>query len=153
KNLYLTKRFFIAGGVAVVLFIFSFAFEPLLLLSKLTLAAFAAFFITDLFLLFNPSIAVNCSRITPRMISLGDENEIGISIENKSRLPLKVELVDEIPEQFQKRNFGLKFRLDAADKKKFHYSLRPVARGEYIFENINIYLSSVIGLTQRRMVF
>jgi len=152
-NLYLTKRFFFCGGIVVVAFVFSFAFTVLLTAAKILLIGFFIFFILDARWLFSKSVKINCSRAVSKLMSLGDDNSVRISIDNKSARDLDVTLVDEIPMQFQKRDFAMQFRLVAGEKKIIRYGLRPVRRGEYAFGNINAYLASVIGLIQRRMIF
>ena len=150
KNLYLTKRFFFAGAGVVIVFVFSFAVPAFFIAAQTLLPAFVIFFMLDVYLLFNKSVRINCSRAVPRLLSLGDENPVQVTIENKSRIPLSVSLLDEIPFQFQKRNFSLAFKIKRDEKKTIRYELRPVKRGEYLFGNINVYFSSLIGLAQRR---
>ena len=149
KNLYLTKRFFIVGGIVAAVFIFSFAITALLLVAKTLFAAYFIFFAIDVYILFNKSVEVECHRRVSKLLSLGDENEIQISVQNKSTVPLNIVMVDEIPFQFQKRDFAMEFRLDRNEKKLLRYSLRPIKRGEYNFGNINTYFTSVLELAQR----
>jgi uncharacterized protein (DUF58 family) len=153
KNLYLSKRFFIIGGSVVAVFTFSFAIPALLLIAKTLFIAFFLSFFFDVFILFNKSVKINCHRIAPKLMSLGDENGITLFVENKSRVAFDISVVDEIPFQFQKRDFNMKFRLQDNEKKMLSYNLRPVTRGEYIFGNINVYFTSVMGLAQRRNTY
>src|SRR5690606_1595034 len=64
--------------------------------------------------------------------------------------PVFVRIIDEIPEQFQVRNFKIDRRLDASSVTELEYELRPVERGEYHFGKLNIYATSVFGLIARR---
>ncbi len=93
---------------------------------------------------------INCSRQVSKLMSLGDENDIKIFLANESLLPLHITVIDEIPFQFQKRDFAMHFKFLRGEKKIIHYHLRPVKRGEYFFGSINIYITSVIGLAQRK---
>jgi len=153
KNLYLAKRFFLFGGGIAVIFVCSYPISLLLPAAKVLFTLFIAFFISDIIILFNRALNIDCARSVPKLMSLGDENKVLIFIENKSGLPVNVMMIDEIPVQFQKRDFVMNFKLAAKEKKNLSYNLRPVVRGEYLFGNINVYLSSIIGFVQRREVF
>lgn len=59
-------------------------------------------------------------------------------------------MVDELPVQFQKRDFELKTGLHASESKPLTYELRPLTRGEYSFGVANIFAETGIGLVQRR---
>ncbi|HLT53296.1 MAG TPA: DUF58 domain-containing protein, partial [Flavobacteriaceae bacterium] len=61
--------------------------------------------------------------------------------------------IDEVPEQFQLRDFHLKTTVTPRKKASASYSLRPVKRGEYYFGNLNIYTSSILGLVAKRFIF
>ena len=85
--------------------------------------------------------------------SNSDENEIQISIQNTSQLALNLEIIDEIPEQFQKRDFSLYLQLASKESSLKTYQLVPKRRGEYVFGNLNVYASSKIGFIQKRYQF
>jgi uncharacterized protein (DUF58 family) len=53
--------------------------------------------------------------------------------------------------QFQVRDFEQSTTLTPDEKRTIQYELRPTERGEYSFGAINLYLSSIIGLVQRRI--
>ena len=61
-----------------------------------------------------------------------------------------VRIIDEIPSQFQVRNFKIDRKLDPSKLTELQYELRPVDRGEYHFGKLNIYASSVFKLIARR---
>lgn len=151
KNIYLTKRFFLAGAIVVAVFVFSFAVPAILLVAKILCLALLIFLMGDMYILFNKSVKLNCNRSTPKLLSLGDNNEIRIFMYNESLLSMDVIIIDEIPFQFQKRDFVMHLKLERGEKKIVSYSLRPVKRGEYFFGNINVYFSSVVGLAQRKI--
>jgi uncharacterized protein (DUF58 family) len=61
-----------------------------------------------------------------------------------------VQVVDEIPHQFQKRDVLFKLKMGIGKSERIQYELRPVKRGEYEFGLINVYVSTRLGLLQRR---
>lgn len=93
------------------------------------------------------------SRNTPEKLSNGDENPIIIKIESGYSFAVGIKIIDEIPFQFQIRNFEVKRKIPSGGTDSFEYSLRPVERGEYFFGNLNIYVSSPLHLVNRRFVF
>lgn len=55
--------------------------------------------------------------------------------------------------QFQKRDFEHNIQLQKDTPHQFDYSVRPVERGEYVFGNLNIYVSTLLRIIKRRFVF
>ncbi len=61
--------------------------------------------------------------------------------------------MDEVPHQFQIRDFSFTLSLSPGENKSILYKLRPVRRGEYDFGVLHFYVSSPIGLVSRRFSF
>ena len=120
---------------------FSVAQTSLIMLGVITLV--------DTVILFSRNVGITCVRKTPKRMSLGDENTIDIEIESSYRLALHCNLIDEIPVQFQKRDFAIRFSLKSGEEKILTYQLKPLARGEYLFHNINLFIKSHIGLSRK----
>jgi uncharacterized protein (DUF58 family) len=150
RRLYLTNRLFYALGGTAFLFATSFFLPFLFPVAQAILAVISAIFFVDVFLLFNPSLKIAGKRTLQKIFSLGDENNIAIDLENSYALPLHIRLIDELPEQFQRRDFSFQFLLKGKEKRKITYPLRPLTRGIYEFGDINLLLSSVIGFCRRR---
>ena len=109
-----------------------------------------ALFLLDVLLLFNRGVVVRGERLLPRIFNLADVNTVKLEIENRSRLPLLITLIDELPYQFQIRDFEKHIFLKPGEQQRISYELRPVERGEYVFGAINAFLASIIGLVERR---
>lgn len=137
----------------MVLFVVSFVFPRWFNIVKLLLLVLVAFTFLDLILLFVTNKGINASRVLPEKFSNGDQNPINISIENFYTFPVFTNIIDEIPEQFQLRNFSIKRKLLASSSSSFQYELRPTERGEYHFGKLNIYVTSIFGLVARRFSF
>jgi uncharacterized protein (DUF58 family) len=152
KQLYITNRLFIVLGAVSLIFVASFFVQVLFAGAQALLILLAAIIIVDAILLFNSSTRLIAKRNVQKTFSLGDENIIFIEIENRSSLRLQIQLADELPEQFQRRDFSFNFFLKKGEKKKITYTLRPLTRGIYHFGNINILFASFIGLLQRRLI-
>jgi len=152
RDLYLTNRFFLLGGGTVALFVSGFIFPVLFPLAQLVLIACAAFFVLDIILLFRKSTLLVCRRTTGKMFSLGNENPVRLDVINHSAQKLIITIIDEIPFQFQLRGLSMHIVLKAGEKQSLGYNLRPVVRGEYVFNNINLFAKTNFGLVQRRFV-
>ena len=111
------------------------------------------FLVMDILLLFGNMNGVIGHRTTPEKFSNGDQNDILITLENNYTFSITTHTIDEIPFQFQLRNFSIKEKIKAKKVIDFTYSLRPVERGEYIFGILNVYVSSPLGLAARRFTF
>ena len=86
-------------------------------------------------------------------LSNGDDNEINLFLKNNYSFSLKIEIIDEIPFQFQKRDVLFKTAIQINEEKKLAYYLHPVKRGVFEFGAINVYCISIIGLAKRRYKF
>lgn len=150
KQLFLTNRFFILFTLVILLFVCSFPFDFLFPVAQTALLFAFGFTFFDIFLLFNKSVQIKCRRRLPKVFSLGDDNRVQIELTNQSNQKLALTVIDEIPIQFQNRDFEIELSLNKEEEKILHYKLRPLKRGEYHFGNINIFLQSGLGLVQRR---
>ncbi len=147
---YLQNRFFYACIGIIVLFVLSFVFPRLFNLTKLVLLLLFALTVLDTLILFSAKNGVKGQRKLPEKFSNGDENPIHLLIQNFYTFKVHITIIDEIPEQFQVRDFKIQRTLEASSTSEIAYQLRPVERGEYHFGKLNIYVCSVFGLISRR---
>lgn len=87
----------------------------------------------------------------PRRLSNGDENTIRISLTNDFPISIIAEVIDEIPHQFQVRDFSLIVSIKPGETEALAYDLRPTERGEYDFGGIRVFCRSLIGFVSRRI--
>lgn len=153
KSFYIQPRFFYCGILIIVLFAMSYFIPLLFSLSKLVFLGLFVFLILDILIVFIGKNKIEAKRILPEKFSNGDDNEVSIEIENKYPFLISLKIIDEIPEQFQIRDFGISKKIKSLEKIAFKYNLRPVERGEYLFGVLNIYASSILGLVSKRFIF
>ena len=160
RSLFFTSRFLTALFLIAFLFVLGYFFPLLLSIAQIFLLTIAALFIIDVLALYAGSKNKNgrkekifASREMAHRLSNGDLNEIKIFIENFYPFKVKIKLIDEIPFQFQKRDFEFSFFIEPDGKKILNYNLKPVKRGEYSFGNLNVYVSSPILFIARRFKF
>ena len=153
KRFYINHRFFhILTGVGLCYFL-AFFFPELTWFAHGLLCLLAVLFIVDSMLLFNQKDAIYSQRILPEKLSNGDENSVKIDIKNNYPFRVDLKIIDEIPFQFQKRDFLIKKTVLPQGSSFFEYILIPKERGEYVFGGLNIYAKSPIGLVSRKFVF
>ncbi len=112
-----------------------------------------AAFLFDIFLLYGTGKAVEAKRVLPKKLSNSDLNSIRITCTTHYPFKTGIILIDELPVQFQKRDFIHRIACIKDEKQVFEYLVRPVDRGEYVFGNLNLYASSPLRIVKRRFVF
>ncbi|WP_229724622.1 DUF58 domain-containing protein [Winogradskyella forsetii] len=152
KHTYLTFRFFVVAMILVALFILAYIYPGLLSIVTILFFIAIGLVVVDLILLFKQK-GILASRILPEKLSNGDDNPIEISLQNNYNFTADLQLIDEMPFQYQKRDFEINTQLKKHNQKKITYTLRPLERGEYYFGSLNIYVNSPIGLVMRRFQF
>jgi uncharacterized protein (DUF58 family) len=107
----------------------------------------------DLVLLYRTENGVFVRRSTPDRLSNGDDNKIDLHVENNYAFSVQLEIIDEIPHQFQRRDVCFYISLQSLQHKIIDYYLKPLKRGEYSFGDIQTYVKSPLGLIKRRYTF
>ena len=131
----------------------SYFIPPLLILTKLILITLIVFLVFDILILYANRDGVYAYRESPNRLSNGDENEIKIFVTNNYSFRIRTIIIDELPFDLQIRDNSFSLEIKQGITKIISYFLRPVKRGEYNFGNINVYVSSRIGLVRRRYRF
>lgn len=153
KSFFLTSRFFKVGGVIILLLVLSYPFELILPIALTSILIFGLLVVFDLLMIYGPRVSLQASRSVSNVLSLGDDNPITITLQNSSSIALNITLIDELPEQFQVRNFKRERNLASEQSDEFIYHLKPLTRGEYSFGNLHCFVRTRLGLTKRRITF
>ncbi len=152
-NIYLTNWFYLLLGISASFFIISFLFEGLFFYAQFFLALVIGYFFIDLLILFFGSENIEAERIVKNQFNLGDENQIKVRLKNRNTIPVKIKMIDELPFQFQIRDFSQFLILRKGEEKMISYYLVPVKRGAYVFGALNVFVSSFLCTVQRRIQF
>ena len=149
KNLYLTDRiFYFLGGIIFLLFL-SFLFNPLFYIALTLLAVCFIMLCIDIYLLFkNTNISIN--REMASVFSLGDQNKVNVTIENKSNRRFMLKVIDEIPYQFNERDFSIPLSISGLQTELVTYYMCPNIRGEYVFGSIHAFIQTGFGLAMKK---
>lgn len=135
----------------ILFFVVSFFFPSLGELPTIVFGSFLLLVVLDYFFLFFFGRRPTGRRIISERLSNGDENKIELRIKSEFSFPVNMQIVDELPEQFQVRDFKKKAHFRSKEQQRFVYTVRPVERGEYYFGNILLFVSSLLGLLIRRI--
>ncbi|MFI1745690.1 DUF58 domain-containing protein [Thalassobellus sediminis] len=153
KPFYIQPRFFYAGIGIVVLFALSYFIPILFNVAQLSILVLILLFVLDFLMIFIGKNKIEASRILPDKFSNGDKNQIKLNIRNNFPILIHLEVIDEVPEQFQIRDFKIKESIAPRKTRSIKYDLKPSERGEYHFGNLNIYACSILNLVAKRFTF
>jgi uncharacterized protein (DUF58 family) len=107
----------------------------------------------DILILFNGSKNAACNRILPNRLSMSDENKIKLTVYNFHSFEVSIKIIDELPVQFQIRDFSITIKLASGQSYSTGYFVRPTERGEFEFGLTRVFFSSPIGWISRRYDF
>jgi len=153
KNLYIHERFYTYISVIAAIFLVSFWFPVLFVIAWFLVTILGVLFVSDVFLLFNTKNGISARRILTQKFSNSDNNPIPITIKNNYNFKIEVKVIDELPEQFQKRDFEQVSSINPSNVWEFEYTVKPVERGEYYFGKLNVYVSTFLKIVSKRYQF
>lgn len=149
-SLYLHQRLYLALSAIVFVLLLGFPYPVFFTVGQFLLLSLFLLLCVDILLLFRDAKGLQGGRTCAERFSNGDENTVKIQLQNRYPFPVKVGVIDELPEQFQVRDFLMTTALQPAEAKELAYTLRPVKRGEYQFGRLLAFVSSPIRLVERR---
>ncbi|MFN8165518.1 MAG: DUF58 domain-containing protein [Bacteroidia bacterium] len=150
REIFLPVRFFLAGAMICFVFISGFFFPVMISVAQFLLMLLLGIVVAESIFLFRSVEPVHAERTSPAIMNLSDENSFTITVQSRMKTKAEITMIDELPDQFQRRNFSYDFTLKPGEEKKFTYTLRPVTRGVYAFGKIHFFVSIFSGMVQRR---
>ena len=149
KQLYIRNTFFLYWVVVVMLFCVGFGVPFLYPIAQVAFIALMAITMLDLFILFFSKSKVQATRVVSTQLSLGDKNTVRIKVSSTYSMPVSLRIIDELPYQLQIRDFEEWLFLNPGESKEFIYLIQPNKRGVYLFQDINIYISTILRVVER----
>ena len=147
--MFLPIRFYYAAIAVIVVLALGQVWAPLFCVGASLLALMALMLVADIVLLWARK-GFTATRQCSARFSNGDDNPVTLQVENSYPFAIKIDIIDEIPHIFQRRDMNFSLRLPTGGKGEVNYTLRPTKRGVYGFGHIRGFVSSPIGLVQRR---
>lgn len=152
QTLFLNNRFFYLLGMVATCFVFGFFVPVFFLTSKILLLILSILVFVDVLLLYNTKNGITLQRFLPERLSNGDTNKISLRFTNQYQFKAHLSIIEELPYQFQKRDFIFSLVILSKEEKNIYYDLNPLERGVYFFGNSNVYMSSPLQLATRKYI-
>lgn len=147
--MFIRARFYYIVTVIILTLGAGHWWSPLFVVGKVMLALLALVFVADCVLLWRRR-GITASRECSERFSNGDENDVALHIDSSYAMDVKLDVIDEIPPVFQRRDIQFCMSLTAGQSGSITYKLRPTERGVYSFGKIRVFARSFLGLVMRR---
>lgn len=152
RALFINSRFYLALAGCSSLYVLGYFYPILSAFAEVAFIGLLVIATIELLLLFSSNNAVQAERLLPKRFSNGDENEVRLKGTSNLAYNSYWQIIDEIPPQFQIRDFLIQAWFKPGSTQSFTYTIRPTERGEYDFGNINLFISTKIGFFRRRVI-
>ncbi len=149
-DLFPDKRFYFFLAGIIILFVIAYYIPVLEVAAAILFYLLVLLCFLDYVLLFFTAREVTARRLTAERFSNGDDNIVELELTNEFALPLSIKVIDELPVQFQRRDWQISLKMANRSQEKIQYVVRPVSRGEYHFGNILLFAATPIHLLTRR---
>lgn len=149
--LFFGRLFYWAFVAVILLYVLSYNWPVLYPVAQISLWFVLAMVLLDYGFLFFKKEGLKIERTVSDRFSNGDINKVQLTITNRFHFRITIKVIDEIPVQFQQRDFSVDAALNSEETQNITYTLRPVERGEYIFNDTNVFVKSPLKLVVRRI--
>ena len=146
-----TKFFYLLGGIAF-LFIIGFFAPVFFTIAQVLLFVLLGLLLSEISILYKTKNGIELIRTLPERLSNGDENKITLQFKNKYSFDSLVKAIEELPYQFQKRDFYFYESFQKNEEKTLYYNITPKERGVYLFGCVNVFASSKLNLASKKYV-
>jgi len=150
-SFHFTRWFYLVVMVAATLFALSYFADALYTIAVALLLFTGLSVFADAFLLYRKK-GMQGERIVKERLSNGDDNRIVLLLRNRYEYKINCTVIEEVPYQFQIRNWKRRIQINANSEFQLTYELRPVERGLYHFGHINVFVKGILGLVNRRYI-
>ena len=147
------KQLYIYMAIVSVSFLLSFWFSSIYTIALMLTTVIIVILVIDLLMLYGSKKTIKARRLLPDKFSNSDQNPVPVTITNSYNFKTFCDVIDELPLQFQKRDFSYQVSLIPNEIHNFEYLVRPVDRGEYYFGHLNIYVSTPLKVIKRKFQF
>ena len=147
--MFLSRRFYIVLILLILLIAAGYLVAPLFHIGRWLLLVYLLMVTTEAVVLYSRK-GIEPSRLGADRFSNGDENKVALQVMNHYAFPVHVEVIDEAPAVFQRRDVYFRETISSNEEQSISYTLRPVSRGIYSFGRIRVFATTVLGLVQRR---
>ena len=148
--MFLRRSFYLYMLIAVFVIASGMLWPVLYSVGLLLCVLVVAMLIADVVVLY--AVAhVRAQRECGEVLSLGEQSRVLVRVSNDSPLWLRIEVTDEAPVEWQMRHLSMMLYVPARMAAHAGYDIRPTRRGLYTYGSIRLFLSSRLGLAERRV--
>lgn len=151
KSFHFTRYWYMSYAFVVFLFLIAFQWNGFFIVGKIILGTLLVLTVVDFYLLYRNRKGIESNRIIPERLSNSDWNTITLTIKSFYNFPIVIEVIDEIPHQFQRRDILFTQKITANSNEMIAYQLRPTQRGVYEFGQTNYFIQSPLRLVIRKI--
>ena len=151
--MYIAHRFYYLLTAVILIIAIGFAVPLMFTIGRILvflLFIIVLFDIVMLYIHWNSSQPLRVFRSLSPRFSNGDDNPVKVRLESSYPFDIHTEVIDEVPFVFQRRDVLFKARIRKQGDATISYALRPTQRGVYGFGHVRVFVSSPLGLVQRR---
>ncbi len=149
KSIYLTNLFFVLFGGIIFLQVMAFSFPNLEAVSFVLFYTLMALTTIDLIWILFLKEPIRFRRFYHQKLNLGDPNEVRISLQNKTKIALYIQLFEGYPEEMQWRKKPIQKWISAGQSYDDHYTFTPKKRGDFTFRVAVLKVRSLLHLWER----
>ncbi|MBP5562371.1 MAG: DUF58 domain-containing protein [Muribaculaceae bacterium] len=146
--MFLTRRFYILAVLAALVMAAGHFWPVAFTIGVALLCLVVLVLLVDLVLLYRGR--VEGRRKVGRLMSNGDDNKVKITLNSTYSLPINVEVIDEAPVVFERRDISFKTSIERHGDAVVRYTLHPTRRGVYGFGLVRAFVSTPLGMARRR---
>jgi uncharacterized protein (DUF58 family) len=150
-SFHLDRKVFYAGYGIAALFVLSYFVPAMQTIAVFLLLAIIVVIVIDAILLYQKR-GVTAERQLGQRLSNGDENKVIIRLRNNYDFILSCLVLEELPVQFQQRNWRFDVNLEGRSDYDIEYKITPKERGEYRFGKVNVYAKGPLSVVHRRFI-
>src|SRR5215831_4550565 len=148
---YFTPLFYTVGAIIIALFVLAFFFPVLQQIATIAFVCLCMSVVFDFIIVFTGNKPVTAKRLCADRFSNGDNNKVTMQLTNHRQYKVHIEVIDELPFQFQQRDWKRNITLNGREVFSFDYFLNPMERGEYFFGIVNIFLRGPLNMVIRHI--
>lgn len=151
--MYIAHRFYYLLTAVILIIAIGFAVPLMFTIGRILVFLLFIIVLVDIVMLYihwNNSQPLRVFRSLSPRFSNGDDNPVKVRLESSYPFDIHTEVIDEVPFVFQRRDVLFKARIRKQGDATISYALRPTQRGVYGFGHVRVFVSSPLGLVQRR---
>ena len=151
--MYIAHRFYYLLTAVILIIAIGFAVPLMFTIGRILVFLLFITVLFDIVILYihrNSSQPLRVFRSLSPRFSNGDDNPVKVRLESSYPFDIHTEVIDEVPFVFQRRDVLFKARIRKQGDATISYALRPTQRGVYGFGHVRVFVSSPLGLVQRR---